>query len=402
MEDPVAATQSGLIKIFIVEDDVMFGDLIKMKLDENPQVDAILFKSGEEMFRQIHQQPDIVILDYFLPYKNGVQIIEELKNLGLDIAVILLSGQKNVEVVVEAYRLGAKNYIIKNENALVELDNCVRNLSDNINLKKEVDLLKDQIIDRNSYSGIIGESQAIQRVFALMQKIKNSDVLALITGESGTGKEVVAKTLHYNSPRRRKSFVAINIAAIPDDLIESELFGYEKGAFTSASGRRIGKFEQANGGTIFLDEIGEIDLNVQKKLLRVLQEKKISRLGSNKEIDLNVRVIAATNKSLGQLVKENKFREDLYYRLQGFLIHLPPLRERGNDTIILAKYFLNEFCELNKMEKKSFSSNTLIDLMKYRWPGNIRELKSVIERACLISEGEKITLDDLIYSEAIN
>ncbi len=402
MEDPVTATQSGLIKIFIVEDDVMFGDLIKMKLDENPQVDAILFKSGEEMFHQIHQQPDIVILDYFLPYKNGVQIIEELKNLGLDIAVILLSGQKNVEVVVEAYRLGAKNYIIKNENALVELDNCVRNLGDNINLKKEVDLLKDQIIDRNSYSGIIGESQAIQRVFALMQKIKNSDVLALITGESGTGKEVVAKTLHYNSPRRRKSFVAINIAAIPDDLIESELFGYEKGAFTSASGRRIGKFEQANGGTIFLDEIGEIDLNVQKKLLRVLQEKKISRLGSNKEIDLNVRVIAATNKSLGQLVKENKFREDLYYRLQGFLIHLPPLRERGNDTIILAKYFLNEFCELNKMEKKSFSSNTLMDLMKYSWPGNIRELKSVIERACLISEGEKITLDDLIYSEAIN
>ncbi|MDN5211693.1 sigma-54 dependent transcriptional regulator [Fulvivirgaceae bacterium BMA12] len=402
MEQLVTATQRSLIKIFIVEDDVMFGDLVKMKLDENPQVDAVLFKSGEEMFREIHQQPDIVILDYFLPYKNGVQIIEELQNLGLDIAVILLSGQKNVEVVVEAYKLGAKNYIIKNENALVELDNCVRNLGDNINLKKEIDVLKDQIIDRNSYSGIIGESQAIQRVFALMQKIKNSDVLALITGESGTGKEVVAKTLHYNSPRRRKSFVAINVAAIPDDLIESELFGYEKGAFTGASGRRLGKFEQANGGTIFLDEIGEIDLNVQKKLLRVLQEKKISRLGSNKEIDLNVRVIAATNKSLGQLVKENKFREDLYYRLQGFLIHLPPLRERGNDVIILAKYFLSEFCALNKMEKKSFSSNTLMDLMKYRWPGNIRELKSVIERACLISEGEKITLDDLIYSEAIN
>lgn len=391
-----------MIKIFIVEDDTMFGELMKMKLEENDTFDVSLFRSGEEMFRELHQQPDIIILDYFLPYKNGVQIIRELKNLSNDLSIILLSGQKNVEVVVEAYNLGAKNYIIKNENALVELGNSVRNLCDTINLKKEIDSLKGQMINRNRYSNIVGESESMKQVFSLMQKIENSDVLTLITGESGTGKEVVAKTLHYNSLRRRKPFVAINVAAIPDDLIESELFGYEKGAFTGATGRRIGKFEQANHGTIFLDEIGEVNLNVQKKLLRVLQEKKVSRLGSNKDIDLNVRVIAATNQSLGKLVKAQKFREDLYYRLQGFLIHLPPLRERGNDVIILAKYFLEDFCQSNKIKNKSFSSGTLMDLVKYPWPGNVRELKSVVERACLISEGEKINLEDLIYSEAID
>ena len=394
--------KTGMIKIFIVEDDTMFGELMKMKLEENDTFDVSLFRSGEEMFRELHQQPDIIILDYFLPYKNGVQIIRELKNLSNDLSIILLSGQKNVEVVVEAYNLGAKNYIIKNENALVELDNSVRNLCDTINLKKEIDSLKGQMINRNRYSNIVGESESMKQVFSLMQKIENSDVLTLITGESGTGKEVVSKTLHYNSLRRRKPFVAINVAAIPDDLIESELFGYEKGAFTGATGRRIGKFEQANHGTIFLDEIGEVNLNVQKKLLRVLQEKKVSRLGSNKDIDLNVRVIAATNQSLGKLVKAQKFREDLYYRLQGFLIHLPPLRERGNDVIILAKYFLEDFCQSNKIKNKSFSSGTLMDLVKYPWPGNVRELKSVVERACLISEGEKINLEDLIYSEAID
>ena len=391
-----------MIRIFIVEDDTMFGELMKMKLEENHLFDVSLFKSGEEMFREFDQKPDIVILDYFLPYKNGVQIIKELKDLSDGISVILLSGQKDISVVVEAYNLGARNYIIKNENALVELYNCVKNLCDTINLKKEIDSLKSEIIDRNKYSSIIGESGAIKRVFGLMRKIENSDVLTLITGESGTGKEVTAKTLHYNSSRQRKPFIAINIAAIPDDLIESELFGYEKGAFTGASGRRIGKFEQANDGTIFLDEIGEINMNVQKKLLRVLQEKKVTRLGSNKDIDLNVRVIAATNQRLGQLVKEHKFREDLYYRLQGFLIHLPPLRDRGNDVIVLAKYFLDEFCKANKIADKSFHPGTLTELVKYPWPGNIRELKSVVERACLISENEKITREDLIYSEAIH
>ena len=193
----------------------------------------------------------------------------------------------------------------------------------------------------------------MMQVIRLIKKIENSKILTLITGDSGTGKEVVAKAIHYSSNRKKKPFVAVNVAAIPDELIESELFGHEKGAFTGAVSSRKGKFEVAEGGTIFLDEIGEMDINVQTKLLRVLQESQISRLGSNKVIDLNVRVIAATNKNLGEQVKLGKFREDLYYRIQGFLIHLPPLKDRGNDVLILAKYFLNEYCKENREPQKS-------------------------------------------------
>ena len=223
----------------------------------------------------------------------------------------------------------------------------------------------------------------------------------MITGESGTGKELVASAIHYNSSRKNRPFVAVNVAAIPEDLIESELFGHERGAFTGADSKRIGKFEEANEGTIFLDEIGEMDINMQTKLLRVLQESKITRLGSNKEIPLNVRVIAATNKNLAQRVKDGKMREDLYYRLQGFLIHLPPLRERDNDILLLAKSMLKSFCETNRMPVKSFSKEALKAMMLHPWSGNVRELKAFIERAVLISYGVEIEDEDLIFSQEI-
>lgn len=226
-------------------------------------------------------------------------------------------------------------------------------------------------------------------------------MLALITGESGTGKELVSAAVHYNSPRARKPYVLVNMAAIPEDLMESELFGHEKGAFTGADGKRIGKFEEANGGTIFLDEIGEMDFNLQTKLLRVLQESKVTRLGSNKEIQLDVRVIAATNKNLANRVKEGKMREDLYYRLQGFLIHLPPLRERGDDVILLAKYFLKEFCNKNNVGQKSFSTDGIKAMIQHPWPGNVRELKALVERAAIISDNQEITSDDMIFSQEI-
>jgi DNA-binding NtrC family response regulator len=232
----------------------------------------------------------------------------------------------------------------------------------------------------------------------LIQKVENSKLITLITGESGTGKEVVANAIHYNSPRKRKSYIPVNMAAIPIDLIESELFGHEKGAFTGADQRRIGKFEEANEGTIFLDEIGEMPMDLQAKLLRVLQDNKISRVGSNKQIELDIRVIAATNKNLKERVKEGKFREDLMYRLQGFLIHLAPLKERGNDVILLAKYFIDEFSKASKVKPKTLSSHAVEKLLKYDWPGNVRELKSVIERGILMGEEEKIEPDDLIFS----
>ena len=383
-----------------MEDNEFFSQLIKQKL-ENDQREISLFMSAETFRSCLYQNPDIVILDYNLPESNGIDLLKEIKNFNQEIKTILLSGQDKVEVVIEAFENGAEEYIKKDDNALTLLELKVQKHSSEVNLRKEVDLLREQIIDRNKYSRIIGESQAILKVLRLIQKVEKTNMLALITGESGTGKELVASAIHYNSERKNKPFVAVNVAAIPEDLIESELFGHERGAFTGADTKRIGKFEEANEGTIFLDEIGEMDIHMQTKLLRVLQESKITRLGSNKEIPLNVRVIAATNKNLAQRVKDGKMREDLYYRLQGFLIHLPPLRERENDLLILAKTMLQQFCSANRLPVKTFSSEALKAMMNHPWSGNVRELKAFVERSVLISDGEVIEAEDLIFSQNI-
>lgn len=386
-----------ITKIFLVDDDEVYSNIIKMALEENENYDVHLFMSGEELMPHIHDRPDIVIIDYTLPGMSGIEVLKKVKEYDEDIAAVVLSGQEKVEVVVEAYNNGASNYIIKNDNVIFELNHVLKNLTSHSNLKKEVAELRDQIIDRHKYDSIIGESKPILNVIKLIQKVEKTNLITLITGESGTGKEVVASAIHYNSPRKKRPFVPVNLAAIPADLIESELFGHEKGAFTGATSRRIGKFEEANEGTIFLDEIGEMALDLQAKLLRVLQDNKISRLGSNKEIKLDIRVVAATNKNLSERVKENKFREDLMYRLQGFLIHLAPLRDRGNDVILLAHFFLEDFCKKNKMPLKSFTNQAIERLLKHSWPGNVRELKSVTERAVLLSEDQKIDVDALIF-----
>ncbi|MBL0103490.1 MAG: sigma-54-dependent Fis family transcriptional regulator [Bacteroidetes bacterium] len=290
------------------------------------------------------------------------------------------------------------DYIIKNDNALINLENSVKSLCKHVMLRQENEHLKDLVIDRNKYETILGNSTPVMKVLRLIQKVEKSNIMVLVTGQSGTGKELVAKSIHYNSPRARKPFVTVNMGAIPEDLIESELFGHEKGAFTDARDRRIGKFEEANEGTIFLDEIGEMDLMLQTKLLRVLQEKEVTRIGSNKSIKLDVRVIAATNKNLAQEVKEGKFREDLFYRLQGFLIHLPPLFERGDDVVLLSKSFLTDFCKENRMGNITLSKEAVKFLMDYKWPGNVRELKAVIERAAIMSENLTIQPEDLIFA----
>ncbi|HYF68357.1 MAG TPA: sigma-54 dependent transcriptional regulator [Ohtaekwangia sp.] len=390
-----------ITKIFLIDDDFMYSNIIKLALEENDAYDIHVFQSGEDFFSNIHLNPDIAIIDYNLPGMSGLEILKKIKHIDPNISTIFLSGQNKIEIVVEAYNSGANNYIIKNNNVILELKQCLENLRVNSNLRKEVQHLREQIIDRNKYQSIIGESPAVLQVLKLVQKIENTNLITLITGESGTGKEVVAKTIHYNSPRKRNSFIAVNVAAIPADLIESELFGHEKGAFTGAESKRIGKFEESHQGTIFLDEIGEMALDLQTKLLRVLQDNKITRIGSNKEISIDMRVIAATNKNLAERVNEGKFREDLFYRLQGFLIHLPPLRQRGNDILILAKSFLTEFCKNNKMAPKTLSSGATENLLNYPWPGNVRELKSTIERAALMSNSDKVEVDDLIFSTVV-
>lgn len=389
-------------RVFVIEDDLIFGKIIQRKLEQSDDtLDVRVFKSGEEFFDSIHLNPEIVSIDYNLPDMNGLEILKKVKQYDEDISTVILSGQDKVEVVVEAYTNGASQYIMKNENALVELSNVVKNLTKHVNLKKEVEELRQTVADRAKYSNVVGESAGIMRVLRLIQKVERSNILVLVTGNSGTGKEVVAQTIHYNSPRKKKPFVAVNVAAIPADLIESELFGHEKGAFTGATGRRIGKFEEANGGTIFLDEIGEMEIGLQTKLLRVLQESAITRLGSNREIKLDVRVLAATNKNLNERVRAGLFREDLYYRLQGFLIHLPDLKERGNDVVILAKHFLKSFLDSNKMPPKTFTKDALQEMLNHTWPGNVRELKAMVERAVLISDTDEITSEDLIFSDII-
>ncbi|MBL0070726.1 MAG: sigma-54-dependent Fis family transcriptional regulator [Bacteroidetes bacterium] len=372
-----------MAKIFIIEDDVMVATLMKQALGKYDH-ELTHFTNAEDCLQNLHLNPDIVTVDYNLPGMNGIELMGRIKSYNSSIMVVLVSGQETLEVVVAAYKGGASEYIIKNDSLFVNLENSIRNLSMNVVLKREVEFLKDQIIDRHKYSNILGNSNPVIRVLKLIQKVEKSNIMVLVTGQSGTGKELVAKALHYNSPRNRKPFVTVNMGAIPEDLIESELFGHEKGAFTDARERRIGKFEEANEGTIFLDEIGEMNLHLQTKLLRVLQEKEITRIGSNKIIKLDFRMIAATNRNLATEVKEGRFREDLFYRIQGFLIHLPPLKERGDDVILLAKSFLTEFCKNNKMDQVQLSKEAAKFMLEYEWPGNIRELKAVMERAALL------------------
>ncbi|MFM2135808.1 MAG: hypothetical protein RL021_1208 [Bacteroidota bacterium] len=390
----------SVTRVFIVEDDQFLSRMIQRSLEKLDSIEVQCFASAEDCLGRLHDNPDIVTIDYHLPGMNGIELMDRIKNYNNDIHCIMVSGQDKLDVVIDTYKRGAADYIIKNENIAVDLENSIRNLSSNVRLRNENEQLKSIIIDRNRYDSILGNSAAVLKTLRLIQKVEKSNIMVLVTGQSGTGKELVAKAIHFNSPRSRKSFVTVNMGAIPPDLIESELFGHEKGAFTDARDKRIGKFEEANGGTIFLDEIGEMDLLLQTKILRVLQEKEVTRIGSNKSIKLDVRVIAATNKNLSQEVRSGKFREDLYYRLQGFLIHLPPLYERGEDVVLLSKKFLTEFCRDNRMDNIQISKEAINRLMNYKWPGNVRELKAVIERAAILAEGNTITTDDLIFTES--
>ena len=388
----------AIAKIFIVEDDQFLGNLIKRTLEKLDNTDVIHFLTPEECLKNLHQNPDIVSIDYNLPGMNGVELLEKIRNYNDSIQCIMVSGQEKLDVVIDTYRKGVVDYIIKDDNALINLENSVKLLSKTVYLRQENESLKELVIDRNKYTNILGNSGPVLKVLRMIQKVEKSNIMVLVTGQSGTGKELVARAIHYNSQRAKKPFVTVNMGAIPDDLIESELFGHEKGAFTDARDRRIGKFEEANEGTVFLDEIGEMDLMMQTKLLRVLQEKEVTRIGSNKSIKLDVRVIAATNRNLVHEVKEGRFREDLFYRLQGFLIHLPPLLERGDDVVLLSKSFLNDFCKENKMPTITLSKDAVKFLLEYKWPGNVRELKAVIERAAIMSENNTILPADLVFA----
>ncbi len=387
-------------KVFIVEDNIMYAQLMKQALNGEPY-EIEIFHNAQDFLDNLHRNPDAVTIDYMLPDLSGMEVLKRVQEYNSDISCVFLSGQEDVNKVVEAYNNGVKSYIVKNDNALVELKQAVKNSLSTVTLKKEVALLNEEIVDRSKYSKIIGNSTAMMRVLKLIQRVEKTDTLVMITGDSGTGKELIAEAIHMNSNRRRKPYVAINIAAIPANLLEDELFGHERGAFTGASGKRKGRFEEADGGTIFLDEIGEMDVLLQTKLLRVLQEKTVTRLGSNKNIKLDVRIICATNKSLGEQVKKGNFREDLYYRIQGFLIHLPKLKDRGGDVILLADHFLKIYCEKHGLPPKSIGESAKQALLSHPFSGNVRELIALMERCVLMSDGNTIESENLIFSDVI-
>lgn len=384
-------------KIFVVEDNEWYNRLLVHHLSLNPDYEIESFNTGKECLNNLHKKPDVVTLDYRLPDMQGLEVLKHIKSENEEIQVILISEQNEIEVVVDLLKYGAYDYIVKSNDIRERLLNTINNIRKGLRLQHELVSLKSEIKRKYSYQNtIVGNSSATKRVYELIEKATRTNISITISGETGTGKELVAKAIHYNSTRASKPFVAVNVAAIPKDLTESELFGHEKGAFTGANYRRIGKFEEANGGSLFLDEIAEMDISLQAKLLRALQEKEIVRVGSNNPIKTNCRIIVATNRNLQEEVLKGAFRQDLYYRLIGLPINLPPLRERGNDIIILSKHFIAEFCNENNLPLKSLSKQAVDKLLSYSFPGNIRELKSVIELAITIADEDEITGENIM------
>ncbi len=386
-------------KIYIVEDDPWYGEILAYHLGLNPDYKVFRFETGQDCLAKMPGKPDLITIDFSLPDMKGDELFKRIRELNPFVPVIVISSQEEVQVAIDLFKMGVNDYLIKDEATKDLLWNSVIRIRENQSLKKEVEHLKQELGQKFSFQkSIIGQSESLKKVFALMEKAAKTNINVSITGETGTGKEVVAKAVHYNSERKKKNFVAVNMAAIPKELIESELFGHEKGAFTGAIARKAGKFEEANGGTIFLDEIAEMDLSLQSKLLRVLQEREVIRVGGNEKVKLDVRLIVATHRNLAEEVKKGQFREDLYYRIIGLPIELPPLRERGNDILILAKHFADEFGKENKLGTLQFSNEAKDKLLQYHFPGNVRELKSIVELAAVMCENNEIGADDITYT----
>lgn len=342
---------------------------------------------GLDLLRQ--HQYDTVIVDYQLPQLDGLSMLQEMKRLGVQVPVIVITAYGTIEQAVKAMRFGAVDYLTKPIN-YDELSVVVKNAVERQNLAMEVERLRRAIDEKYGFSNIVGKHPGMQQIFELIANIAETDATILIRGETGTGKELIARAIHYNSLRKEKEFLKVNCAALTETLLESELFGHEKGAFTGALKMRIGRFEQANGGTIFLDEIGDISISTQSKLLRVLQEMEFERVGGNETIRVDVRIISASNKDLEELIKEGSFREDLYYRLNVIPLNVPALRDRLEDIPILALHFVKLYGERHNKKIASIAPEALQLLMSYDWPGNIRELKNVIERAVILERGEVI------------
>jgi len=381
-------------KILVVDDDAdMRGLLFDVLESDGYRVGTA--ESGEKALQALaEEQYDLVLTDLRMKGMLGTALLSEIKHRYPDTGVILMTAFGTVESAIEAMKGGAMDYLIKP----VKTDDVLRTAgraAREVQLRREVTHLRREVYKEYSFHQILGKSRPMQEVFELIRRVADSPSNLLITGESGTGKELVAKAIHYNSDRRDRPFVAVNSAAIPEQLLESELFGHMRGAFTDAKADRPGLFEEAQKGTLFLDEISELPLMLQAKLLRAIQEREIRRVGSTKSIPVDVRIIAATNLNLADEVKAKHFREDLYYRLNVIEIRLPPLRDRRDDIPLLVETFLHKCAKANRKPLQGISESSLALLIDYSWPGNVRELENIIERAVTLARGEKIMPEDL-------
>jgi two-component system, NtrC family, nitrogen regulation response regulator NtrX len=378
-------------RILVIDDEAPIRDSLKMTL-EYEGYEFTGAATGQEGLALVEREaPDLVLLDVKMPGMDGIEVLERLRNMNESLPVIVVSGHGTISTAVEATKKGAFDFIEKpfaSERVLVSL----RNALDSRLLRDENRSLKKAVEVRHQ---MIGDSHALKQVMAAVGRAAPTNATVLITGESGVGKELVARTIHRNSLRSRERFVQVNCAAIPEELIESELFGHEKGSFTGATEKQVGKFEQADRGTIFLDEVGDMSAKTQAKVLRVLQEGEVERLGSARTVKVDVRVIAATNKNLEEEIERGRFREDLYFRLAVIPIHVPPLRERAEDIAPLVRHYMEYFSRENNVRPKRITTAALDALAKYRWRGNIRELRNTVERMIIMTGSDTIDVADL-------
>jgi len=374
------------LKIAIVEDDINMRKSLEIAMSDYKEFEVKTFKNAKDALKALDGSFDLIITDINMPGMDGIEFVKELNGR---FEVIIMTGNATLSRAIESIQLGVKDFLLKP----FDIDTLIGAIKREETIQKVKKSAKKST--KKSADGFLGSSEALQKSLKIAQKASKTDASILLLGESGVGKEVFASYIHKNSPRIKKPFIAINMAALPDNLIESELFGFEKGAFTDASEAKAGQFELANGGTLFLDEIAEMPYGVQAKLLRALQEKEVRRLGSSKTIKIDIRVISATNADLHKKIDNGEFREDLYYRLNTIPLNIPPLRERRDEILEIANKVCEENCKKYEFEAKSFSKEAQSELQEYNWPGNIRELISVVERAVILSENQEIQKDEL-------
>lgn len=385
-------------RVLIIDDDEIIRKSCEKVLSPEGYT-VVSAQSGREGLKLLSNKPfDLVLTDLRMPDMNGIDVLKKVKERGPDIEVIIITGYGTIKSAIEAIRYGAYDYVEKPFSP-EELLNVVRRSLERRNLILENTRLKQEVQSLYRVENIVGNSKAIQRVFNLIATVASTESTVLITGESGTGKELVARAIHYNSPRREGPFIVVDCGTIPDNLMEAELFGYTKGAFTGATETQKGLIETAKRGSLFFDEIGNLNLNLQAKLLRLIQEREFRMVGGRELIKADIRIIAATNKDLLSLVKEGSFREDLFYRLNVFPIYLPPLRERKEDIPALSNHFLKKYNKESGKNVKSISAEAMKKLFLYDWPGNIRELENVIHRALILSSGDTLRSEDIIISD---